>query len=107
MAREYYEIPLTSQPQRFSVFLGRAQWFITLRWNNQAHHWVLDFHDSKQTLILAGLMVTTGADLLAQHQHLGFEGALIAQSTSDPLEPPNFENLGTTSHLIFVYESEA
>lgn len=107
MAREYFEIPLTAQPQRFSVFLGRAQWFITLRWNNQAHHWVLDFYDSNQVLVLAGLMVTTGADLFAQHQHLGFEGSLIAQSTSDPLLPPDFTNLGSTSHLIFVYESES
>lgn len=106
MAKEYYEIPLTPQPQKFSIFLGRSQWFITLRWNHQVAHWVLDFYDSDQVLKLAGLIITTGVDLLGQHQHLGFGGSLLAQSTSDPLEPPGFNTLGGTSHLIFVYDPE-
>lgn len=106
MAKEYYEIPLTPQPQRFSVFLGKAQWFMVLRWNHQIGHWSLDFYNSKQELVLAGLLLTTGVDLLAQHQHHGFGGSLIAQSSSDPLAPPDFENLGTKAHLIFVYDPE-
>lgn len=106
MARSYFELPLTPAPQRFSIFLGTAQWNITLRWNHMISHWTLDFYDFNNVLVLAGLPITTGVDLLKQYQHLGFSGSLFAQTEGDSLEPPNFTNLGKTSHLIFAYDKE-
>jgi hypothetical protein len=106
MSRKYLEIPLTPKPQSFSIFLGKVQWYITLRWNHILEHWTLDFRDSKQVMKLGGLPVTTGVDMLAQFQYLGFGGALMAQSSNDPLAPPTFHNLGVTAHLIFIYDQE-
>lgn len=106
MALEFYEVPLTPRPQKFTIFLGKTQWSLVLRWNHVANHWTLDFLTAKNEPVLMGMLITTGVDLLVQHRHLGFEGSLIAQSSSDPLRPPSFENMGVTSHLIFAYEVE-
>lgn len=106
MASRVFEIPLTAGPQRFSVFLNNQLWTLVLRWNHAVGVWQLDFINSSDELMLAGLALVTGVDLLKQHQHLGFNGSLIVQTTDDLLALPTFENLGSAAHLLFIFDPE-
>jgi hypothetical protein len=97
-----YEIPLTAEPQNFQITFVDASYNITMRWNPIAVCWVLDIADENQVPVLQGLAVVTGIDLFAPYQYLGFGGALVAQSDTNPDLVPTFENIGTTSHIYFV-----
>lgn len=100
----YYEVPLTAEPQRLTVTMGGVEWFLTLSWNIPMQVWVLDFADANQVPVLSGVPVVSGVDILGQFQHLGFGGSLVAQSDASEFLPPDFTNLGSTSHVLFVTE---
>ena len=97
-----HEIPLTSVPQRFSISLNGVTYQLRSIWNDVAQVWVIDISDSSGVLIVGGIPLVCGADLLGQFTYLGIDGVLIAQTDSDPNLPPAFENLGVTGHLYFV-----
>lgn len=93
------EIPLSPQPQRFSIVLAGVERQFRLTWCAPAAAWVLDLYDSDGTPMALGLMLTTGADLLEQfgYLELGFE---LAAFTDHNLEAvPTFANLGLEGHL--------
>jgi uncharacterized protein DUF6983 len=46
--------------------------------------------------------LVTGADLLAQYKHLGFTGALVVQTVSNPDAVPTFANLGDDGQVYWV-----
>lgn len=77
-----YEIPLTAEAQNFDIALAGVTYHLSLAWNPTLYCWVLDIATENQTPILMGLPVVTGLDLLAQYKHLGFGGALIAQTNA-------------------------
>lgn len=96
-----YSIPLTAQPQTFTINLAGVVYTFTLLWRKTVG-WVLDIADSQGNPLLYGMPLVTGCDLLAQFKYLGIGGQLIAQTTSDPDAVPTFENLGTDGNLYFV-----
>ncbi len=97
------EIPLSPDPQRFSIALGGAAYLMRVTFADVADGgWVLDIATADGVAIVNGIPLVTGADLLAQYRHLGFIGSLIVQTDHDPDAVPTFENLGDTSHLFFV-----
>lgn len=100
----YYEVPLTAEPQRLTVMLSGVAWFLTLSWNIPLGVWVLDFADADQVPVLSGVPLVAGCDILGQHQHLGFGGSLVAQADASEFLPPDFTNLGTTARVLFVTE---
>jgi len=101
----YYEIPLTPQPQTFGITLGATDYRLTVRYRNVTEGgWVLDIADANATPIVEGIPLVTGADLLAQYQHLGFTGGLFVQTTDDPDAVPTFDNLGIGAKLYFMTE---
>lgn len=99
-----YEIPLSPEPQRFSIQLGGVEYRMRLSWSQHQTCWCLEISDSAGNAILQGIPVVTGVDLLAQHRHLGFTGSLLAQTDYDPSAVPTFDNLGSTGRLYFVVE---
>lgn len=99
-----YEIPLSATPQSFNVTLGTTSYEVRLVWNYASSCWVLDFSDSAGTPVLVGVPLVVGADLLAQHKHLGFSGTLRVQNDSDVEKAPTYEDLGQESRLYFVVE---
>lgn len=97
-----YEIPTTPNPQTLSISLSGVQYRLTLKWNVTAQLWFVDIADINGALILGGVPVVTGADLLEQYEYLNLGGKLFAMTDNDPDLPPGFTNLGTTGHIYWV-----
>lgn len=101
-----FSIPLqVGTPQTFSIALGGITYQMTLLYRNDSTGiggWVLDIADSTGNEIVQGIPLVTGADLLAQYKHLGFTGALVVQTTSNPDQVPTFTNLGSDGQLYWV-----
>ena len=53
-------------------------------------------------LLVSGIPLVTGVNLLEQYAHLGFGGGLYVQTTSNPDEVPTFTNLGVDGLLYWV-----
>lgn len=98
-----YEIPLTPDPQSFTITLGGIEYRLTVQYRNTDQGgWVLDIADNAGNPIIQGTPMVTGCNLLAQYRHLGFTGGLYVQTTDNPDAVPTFDNLGTDAHLYWV-----
>lgn len=98
-----YEIPLTPDPQVFTITLSGTVYQLTVQYRNiDQGGWVLDIADNAGNPIVQGIPLVTGADLLSQYKHLGFAGGLYVQTTDNPDAVPTFDNLGTGAHLYWV-----
>jgi len=97
-----YKIPLTPEPQRFEIQLGKVTYSIGLEWCEPNLSWILNLYNAQETPILQGIPLVTGVDLFEQYEYLGLGGGLYATTSGDPNAPPTFENLGTLGHLYFV-----
>jgi hypothetical protein len=98
------EIPVSARPQTFRVVLEGATYNVRLYWLKPAQCWVFDISDVSGNLLIGGVPLITGADLLAQfHQYIGPPGQMVV--ISDYLPPdavPNFTDLGTTGHVYYI-----
>jgi hypothetical protein len=99
-----YEIPLSPEPQAFSIVLADKTYRLRLLWCKESQCWSLDIRDIQGVELLLGVPLVTGVNLLAQHPHLGIGGALLVQTDHDPDVVPTFDNLGVAGRLYFVTE---
>lgn len=97
-----FEIPLIVSPQTLTVSLSGTIYNLTVRWSEIDQVWLLDIADQNDNVIVGGINLVTGGDLLAPYRYLGFVGSLIVQTDTDTLVPPTFNNLGATSHLYYL-----
>jgi hypothetical protein len=97
-----FEIPLSPQPKTFSIPLNGVTYSITLFWNQAVACWMINLANADNVMIIAGIPLVTGIDLLYQYAYLGIGGSLVAQTDSGTDDIPTLTNLGTTSHLFFV-----
>ncbi len=96
-----YEIPLTPKPQTFGVTLPSGV-AVQMRLNYQFNDdrcWLLDIADTGGNLLVAGIPLVTGADLLAQYAYLGLGVKLFVTTDGYIAEPPHWWNLGGSAHL--------
>lgn len=92
-----------SQAQVLDVSLGEVGYKLRLTYDTaQEGSWILDIGDANGAMLVAGLPLVTGVDLLAQYRYLGFGGGLVVTADRGAGEVPTFEGLGVTSHLFFV-----
>lgn len=97
-----YKIPLSSQPQTFLIDLAGQTYQLTLQWRDHDQGgWFIDIA-STSAPIINSIPLVTGLDLLGQYKHLGIGGSLVVMSDGDPLQPPTYDSLGTSSFLYFV-----
>ncbi len=102
----YFEIPLSPQPQRFTITLGAVDYRLTVQYRKAGGAgWVLDIADTNNAPLVTGIPLVTGVDLLAQYRHLGFAGRLWVQGAADPDNVPTYEDLGIGSHLYWVTDT--
>ena len=98
-----YRIPLSPDPQRFTINLGGIEYGLTVRYRNATMGgWVIDVTDRAGAQMVNGIPLVTGCDLLAQYRHLGFNGQLRVQTDDNPDAVPTFANLGEKSHLYWI-----
>lgn len=104
MATTPFEIPLQpSTPQRLTISLAGTTYTLVLHWCGPEAAWVMDMLDATgQTLIIGGIPLITGVDLLKQYAYMNLGGSLVVQSDQEPDAVPTFDSLGTTGHLFFV-----
>lgn len=97
-----YEIPLSPDPQKFSIELGGVTYNLTLTWNTMTNSWMLAIADSNNNPMISSIPVVTGCNLLAPYGYLNFGGTLVALTDGDVDAVPTFENLGLQGHLYYV-----
>lgn len=97
-----YEIPTAPRAERFTISLAGVAYQLTLYWCAPTNSWVLDIADAGGAPLVCGIPVVPGIDLVAQHQHLGFGGQIIAVVDGDAAAVPNYSGMGTTGHLYFL-----
>lgn len=99
-----YEIPLSPNPQTFTVSLSGTDYRMTVQWrNSEGAGWILDIADTSANPIIQGIPLVTGVNLLEQYAYL-IPGVLWVQTTADPDAVPTFDNLGVGSHLYWYTE---
>ena len=104
MTTTAYEIPLTPEPQTFVVELPTGAVTMTLRYNEWAPCWQLSI-ERDGAMILEGLAVVPGVDILGQHAHLELGGKLEVQKSGDLLADVGYGDLGTAAKLYFLVET--
>lgn len=89
-------------PQRLFVSLSGTTRQVTLRWCAPNASWILDVADQDGVLVLSGVPLITGADLLAQFEYLNIGGSMVVQTDNDADAVPTFANLGDLGHLFYL-----
>lgn len=95
------EIPLNPYPERFSITLDDKEFTIVTSWCTPAAAWTVTIADTAGP-VLSGVPLIPGVNLLAQYPNLGFKGQLVAQVDHNKDAVPNYQGLGTTSHLYYI-----
>jgi hypothetical protein len=97
-----YLIPLIPQNQEFDISLNGTTYHLRIKWNSFSNAWILYIEDSQRNLLLSGIPMVTGCDLLEQYAYIGIDGAMVVQSSTDPDEVPDYTALGSTGNLFFL-----
>jgi hypothetical protein len=97
-----FEIPLTPADQSLAITLGGVQYRLTLKWNAVAQAWFLDSADVSGALLLGGVAVVTGVNLLEPFAYIGFTGGLFASTDDNLDQPPGQTTLGRTAHIYWA-----
>lgn len=101
-AHYVYTIPLIPAAQQFTISLAGETYGVKLQWCAPAACWTVEISDANGDLLVGGVPLVTGADLLEQFGYLGIGGSLLVQSTNDPDEVPSYASLGTTGNVFFA-----
>lgn len=96
------EIPLSPENQKFSISLAGASFQMSITW--RAEFWCLDLMDGSEAMIIAGIPLITGYDLLAQYGYLNLGFSLYIVCDIEGQENPTQFDLGVASHLYAVTE---
>ena len=98
---QVYEVPLTPQPQTLSVVFPNGNTYrMRLIFQFTPNPcWLLDIADYAGNLLICGIPLVTGSDLLAGYAYLGMAAKLFVTTDGDLAAVPTWYNLGLTSHL--------
>lgn len=94
-------VPFTSTDRayEFTCQLNGVTYRFDVRWNERGGFWAFDLYlDSTDELLVAGLPILLGGDILAAHRRLGIGGLVaVDMSATQQNASPNEE---TTSVLV-------
>ena len=96
-------IPLVNIPQTFDIALAGVTYTLTCKWNDATDGvWLLDIADSlTDTMIIAGIPLVPGVDLLSGLEYVGIDGSLFVYTNGNPNALPTLDNLGADANLYF------
>lgn len=96
-----FEIPLSSGCQRFTVELGERTLTLCLIYRYADFGgWYLDIYDDESALLIGGIPLVIGRDLLEQYQHMGL-GHLTVELDGGATKDPTYEDMGTTVRIFW------
>lgn len=84
------EIPLSPNSQSFNITLAGVDYQMRVVWRGVC--WFLDLMDSAGNLIIGGIPLITGADLLEQYAYLNFGFSLYVLCDDPASENPTQPN---------------
>lgn len=96
------EIPLTPDNQQFNAVINHKNYRIKILWRESC--WVMDLMDEQKKVIISGIPLITGVNLLAQYNWMDFGFALFVGCDDPMQEMPTKTDLGLTSHLYIGRE---
>lgn len=97
-----YEIPLSPEPQKFSIDLGANTYELVLEWGYVNDTWLLHMNDENGVRLLSSIPLVAGVNLLAPYAYMNLGGALYARTEGGMYVAPTYENLGTLGRVFFV-----
>lgn len=92
-----YKIPLLNTNQKFNIKLNGATYKLQVIYRGSK--WILDFMDTAENYLIAGIPVVMGDNLLAQHQHI-IKGSLYVVNNNED-EAQYFTDLGRNISLYW------
>jgi len=92
-----YKIPLLNTNQKFNIKLNGATYKLQVIYRGSK--WILDFMDTAENYLIAGIPVVMGDNLLAQHQHI-IKGSLYVVNSNED-EAQYFTDLGRNINLYW------
>lgn len=98
----FSEIPLSPDNQRFSFPVNGASYSFRVLW--RGIQWFLDISDTNGELIIGGIPLVTGSDLMEPFTHLGLGFSLLVVCDTPGVDSPTEKDLGTLSHLYIITE---
>jgi hypothetical protein len=102
----YQGVPLDSAPnQTWSVSVsingGVSTFFLELNFNEIANYWTMNISNSVQTLLLSGIPLLTGLNLLAQYAYLMIGSIFILNVSGTPQDSPISSDLGNDFVMVW------
>jgi hypothetical protein len=97
-----YEIPLIAASQQLTVPLNGATYQLNVFWCDPNSSYVMDISDNSGKLLVGGVPLITGVDLLSPFPYLKIAGQLYIVSDKNPAAVPQYADLGVIGHLYFV-----
>jgi hypothetical protein len=99
-------IPINSAPgQTFNVAVSINgavyTFFVILAFNEVAAYWIMSISDANQNLLVQGIPLVTGLNLLRQYQYLGIGSIYLINTTGVDIDYPNNNDLGSDFHLVW------
>lgn len=96
------EIPLTADNQQFSTIIAGATWRISIIWRDL--YWIMDLQNDRGELVISGIPLVAGADLLAQYAYMDLGFKLVVVCDDSVQDYPTKTDLGGRSHLLVATE---
>jgi len=98
----FNEIPLSPDNQLFSYAIRGVSYQFRVLWRGDC--WILDISDSNDVLIIGGIPLVTGVNLMEQHQYMGLGFGLVVICDVSGQDYPTETDLGSLSHLYVITE---
>src|SRR5580698_6902898 len=77
--------------------------FLEINYNELAEYWTMDISDANQNLLLSGIPLVTGLNILFQFAYMGI-GSIYVLNTSGVVSPnyPNDQDLGSDFQICWT-----
>ena len=87
----------------FDVELDGKTWYFNTRWNDAAKYWTLSIFNADRKLMLAGLPILRGTDMLHLYKYMDIPQKPLRaiMTVSDPENPSRYDFRDGKAKLIY------
>jgi hypothetical protein len=113
MSASIFTLPLSPTQQTMTISLSGVTYNMQFTYRDSQMGnpsilpggWILDLSDADGDLLVGGIPLVTGCDLLAPYPYLGIGGRLIVATDGAVDAVPTYANLGLTCQVYYVPNS--